>query len=64
MATILDKILTDTRQELARRKADTPLETFKDKALSLPKCRNFCQAVTKKNPRGLNVIAEVKKASP
>lgn len=30
----------------------------------MPKCRNFYKAVTKKNPRGLNVIAEVKKASP
>jgi indole-3-glycerol phosphate synthase len=30
----------------------------------MPKCRNFNSAVTKKNPRGINVIAEVKKASP
>jgi indole-3-glycerol phosphate synthase len=28
------------------------------------KCRNFFKAVTKPNRRGLNVIAEVKKASP
>jgi len=28
------------------------------------KCRNFYKAVTKPNPRGINVIAEVKKASP
>ncbi|MHC4293878.1 MAG: indole-3-glycerol phosphate synthase TrpC, partial [Planctomycetota bacterium] len=27
-------------------------------------CRNFYKAVTKPNARGLNVIAEVKKASP
>jgi len=30
----------------------------------MPKCRNFYKAVTKPNERGLNVIAEVKKASP
>jgi indole-3-glycerol phosphate synthase len=30
----------------------------------MPRCRNFYQAVTKFNPRGINVIAEVKKASP
>jgi len=30
----------------------------------LPKCRNFYKAVTVPNRRGINVIAEVKKASP
>ena len=30
----------------------------------MPKCRNFYSAVTKHNRRGINVIAEVKKASP
>jgi indole-3-glycerol phosphate synthase len=30
----------------------------------MPKCRNFYKAVTRPNIRGLNVIAEVKKASP
>ena len=30
----------------------------------MPRCRNFYKAVTKPNPRGVNVIAEVKKASP
>jgi indole-3-glycerol phosphate synthase len=30
----------------------------------MPKCRNFYKAVTAPNPRGINVIAEVKKASP
>jgi len=30
----------------------------------MPKCRNFFQAVTKPNVRGVNVIAEIKKASP
>lgn len=30
----------------------------------MPKCRNFYKAVTRPNSRGINVIAEVKKASP
>jgi indole-3-glycerol phosphate synthase len=30
----------------------------------LPRCRNFYKAITKPNRRGVNVIAEVKKASP
>jgi indole-3-glycerol phosphate synthase len=30
----------------------------------MPKCRNFYKAVTKSNNRGINVIAEIKKASP
>jgi len=30
----------------------------------LGKCRNFYKAVTKANSRGINVIAEIKKASP
>lgn len=64
MGTILDKILANTQSELELRKAQIPLEAIKEQTKGLPKCRNFYQAVTKKNPRGLNVIAEVKKASP
>lgn len=64
MASILNQILADKRQEVALRKKQIPLENIQAKALSMPKCRNFYKAVTKKNPRGLNVIAEVKKASP
>ena len=30
----------------------------------MPKCRNFYKAVTAPGPRGINVITEVKKASP
>lgn len=64
MSTILDQIVSDKRQEVAARKAALPLEELRKQLRDLPKCRNFYQAVTKKNPRGLNVIAEVKKASP
>lgn len=64
MAAILDQILADKRQEVARRKLAVPRKALEDKVLPMPKCRNFYTAVTKRNPRGLNVIAEVKKASP
>lgn len=64
MEHILDMILADTRQALVRRKAEVSLEILKEKALAQPKCRNFYHAVTKPNRRGLNVIAEIKKASP
>lgn len=64
MATILDKIIADKRVELEQRKAEKGLDELKAQAFSLPKCRNFYKAVTKPNLRGINVIAEVKKASP
>lgn len=64
MANILDKIIADKRLEVQQQKALVPLETLKEQVRRLPKCRNFHKAVTKPNARGLNVISEVKKASP
>lgn len=64
MANILDKIIADKRIEVAEKKEQMSLERLKEQVKSLPKCRNFYKAVTKNNRRGLNVIAEVKKASP
>jgi len=64
VASILDKILSDKRAEVQLRRQQQPIELLMEKAMGLKKCRNFYQAVTKPNPRGLNVIAEVKKASP
>lgn len=64
MANILDKIIADKRDEVQQRRSSVSLESLKEQVADLPRCRNFYQAVTKPNPRGLNVIAEVKKASP
>jgi len=64
MANILDKIIADKRAEVQSRQSQTSLEKLKEQIRSLPKCRNFYKAVTKLNSRGINVIAEVKKASP
>jgi indole-3-glycerol phosphate synthase len=60
----LDQIIADKRVEVQRRRYETSLEQLKDRISELGRCRNFYKAVTKPNPRGLNVIAEVKKASP
>jgi len=60
----LDKIIADKRAEVSYRKSQAGLEQLKDRILGMPKCRNFYKAVTKPNSRGINVIAEIKKASP
>ncbi len=62
--TILDKIIADKRAEVEQRKSQVDFAQLKARAQSLEKCRNFYKAVTKPNRRGINVIAEVKKASP
>ena len=64
MANILDKIIADKKAEVSCRKSQTSLEQLKDQILGMPRCRNFYKAVTKPNSRGINVIAEIKKASP
>jgi indole-3-glycerol phosphate synthase len=64
LADILDKIIADKRIEVDSRRSQTSLDELKEKVAPLPRCRNFYKAVTKPNPRGINVIAEVKKASP
>ena len=64
MPNILDKIISDKRDEVRQRRSAVSLEVLKEQVADLPRCRNFYKAVTKPNERGLNVIAEVKKASP
>ena len=64
MAGILDKIVADKRAEVEFRRSQRNLEQLKAEIVSMPRCRNFYKAVTKRSGRGLNVIAEVKKASP
>ena len=64
MATILDRIIADKRAEVSHRKTQVSLEQLEERIPGMPKCRNFYKAVTKPNSRGINVIAEIKKASP
>lgn len=62
--TILEQIIADKRIEVERRRREQPIEELKEQLVLLGKCRNFYKAVTKANSRGINVIAEIKKASP
>ncbi len=62
--TILEQIIVDKKIEVERRRRQQPLEELKEQVPLLGKCRNFYKAVTKHNKRGLNIIAEIKKASP
>jgi indole-3-glycerol phosphate synthase len=66
---ILDKIVETKRQEVAQRKERTPLEKLQETIATLGRPRNFFLAVSKDPAKGtpakpLNLIAEIKKASP
>ncbi|MBN1478714.1 indole-3-glycerol phosphate synthase TrpC [candidate division KSB1 bacterium] len=59
---ILDKIVENTKNQVARRKSKVPRLAIRQAAESISEHRaNFCN--TLKQP-GINIIAEVKKASP
>lgn len=64
MANILDRIIADKRAEVEERKSRRSLEELRERIRLMPRCRNLYKAVTKRSSRGINVIAEVKKASP
>lgn len=61
---ILDQIVQTKHEEVAQRSAHTPLAELKRRAADLPKCRNFYRAVTTRTSKPVNLIAEIKKASP
>ena len=62
--TILQKILETKRQEVRELHRSEDLSRLQAAAAAAPRARNFFSAVTKANRRGMNLIAEVKKASP
>jgi indole-3-glycerol phosphate synthase len=65
MATILDEIIESKKIEVAERKERIPIEQLKETIATLGRPRNFFLAVTKTpGNKPLNLIAEVKKASP
>jgi len=69
MADILKQIVETKKQEVAERKAKTSVEQLKETIETLGRPRNFFQAVSKNpktgaHPKAVNLIAEVKKASP
>lgn len=63
-AAILQKILDTKRDEVAARRADVSLEEMQRRAKDADRPRNFFQAVTVDRGKPLNLIAEIKRASP
>ncbi len=64
MGTILDTILADKREEVDAQKQRVSPEQLHDQLAGLPPCRPFAPVLSQPHPRGIHVIAEVKKASP
>ena len=60
--TILDKIVAAKREEIAQRKAITPLAELTARLADAPPVRDFFAALAAPGP--IKLIAEVKKASP
>jgi indole-3-glycerol phosphate synthase len=61
---ILNAILETKRKEVACLRASVALANLKAAAADAPPVRNFFQAVTKPPRRKVNLIAEIKRASP
>jgi len=57
----LESIISYKRKEIERDKTAMPLESLKSRITDLPSTRNFKEAISKE---GLNLIAEIKRASP
>lgn len=64
MSTILEQIVQTKRQEVVERQAKIPLAQLQETIATLGRPRNFFHALTQKPQKAMNVIAEVKKASP
>lgn len=61
---ILKKILEHKQLELQQHRQQQPQEQLERRIAELPRPRNFFKAITKKSPRGMNLIAEIKRSSP
>src|SRR5436190_12836156 len=67
MSNILDEIVRTKRAEVAARSAQASADALRERIAAMPRPRNFFQAVTRPRAKGgkpLNLIAEVKRASP
>ncbi len=62
MSNVLEHIVAAKRQEIARRREETPERQLESRLAEAPPVRDFRAAL--QNGPGLGVIAEVKKASP
>lgn len=64
MATILETIVEHKKEEVEKRKRILPLDELQSRIATIDRPRNFYAAVTKQPLRKVNLIAEIKKASP
>ena len=67
MPTILDKIVLQKREEVARCKAERPLAELRSQLADAPPVRDYFAPLASSRPRdggAIKLIAEVKKASP
>ena len=64
MTDILTTILKTKHTEIAAAKQRVPTDALIQQIADMPRCRNFYRALTGPHPRGINVIAEIKRASP
>lgn len=64
MSTILEQIVQTKRQEIEQRKARVSLDQLRETIDTLGRPRNFFHALTQTPRKAMNVIAEIKKASP
>ncbi|MFQ6548957.1 indole-3-glycerol phosphate synthase TrpC [Aestuariibius sp. 2305UL40-4] len=62
--TILDRIKSYKLEEIAARKAETPLDAVEAKARGASSPRGFATHLTEATREGYGLIAEIKKASP
>lgn len=63
--TILDRIVTDKKEEVARAEAKTPAAELRACIADMPwAARGFEKRLCQPGPSGVNIIAEVKRASP
>ncbi|MFW6153862.1 MAG: indole-3-glycerol phosphate synthase TrpC [Planctomycetota bacterium] len=60
----MHEIVETKRKEIAEAKQARPLETLISECRNRPRCRNFYKAITRRPTRAVNLIAEVKQASP
>ena len=61
---ILSKIVEDKKQEIAAAKQHIPESFLREKAFAPRKRRPFLKKLEHPGPFGVNIIAEIKRASP
>jgi indole-3-glycerol phosphate synthase len=61
---VLDEIIAHKRSEVSRQRARRPLAVLEAECRGLPAARDFAAALRPRGQRRVNLIAEVKRASP